>query len=106
MTQQHKDPPPVAGVHLVKTTSQEEDSMASDVVDILNAATRGSTDTDVGGVEETYLTTLEKDEAARTEREWLQAVAYRCRDRLPWADGKRGLKAIELGTRDGWRFTI
>jgi len=106
VSQQHKDPPAIPGVHLVKTTSTEEDSMASDVVDILQEGLRGSTDTDVGGVEETYLTTLEKDEAARTEREFLQAVAHRCRERLPWANRKRGLRVVELGNRDGWRFTV
>jgi len=106
VSQQHKDPPPVPGVHLVKTTSAEEDSLASDVVDILQEGLRGSTDTDTGGVEETYLTTLEKDEAARTEREFMSALARRIGDRCPWAHGKRGLKVVELGTRDGWRFSV
>ena len=106
MSQEHQDPPPVAGVHLVKTTSREEDSLASDCVDILQAGLRGSTDTDTGGVEETYLTTLEKDEAARIEREWLQAVAHRCRDRLHWLDKRRGMRVVELGDRDGWRFSV
>lgn len=106
MSQQHKDPPPVPGVHLVKTTSAEEDSLASDVVDILQAGLRGSSDTDVGGVEETYLTTLEKDEAARTESQFMAALARRIGERCPWANGKRGLTVLELGTRDGWRFSV
>lgn len=106
MTQQHQDPPPVAGLHLVKTTTREEDSLASDVVDILQDATRGSTDTDMGGVEETYRTTLEQDEAKRTEHEFFNALARRVKDFCPWADGKKGLKIQELGTRDGWRFGV
>lgn len=107
MSQQHKDPPTVPGVHLVKTTSREEDSMASDVVDILQDATRGSTDTEMGGVEGTYRTTLEADEAKRTEHEFFQALAKRVKERFSgWADGKRGLAIGELGTRDGWRFSI
>lgn len=104
--QQHKDPPAVPGVHLVKTTSREEDSMASDVVDILQASQRGSTDTDTGAVEETYLTTLEQAEAKKVEHQFLQALAHRVRERLPWTDGKHGLQVGELGTRDGWRFSV
>ena len=106
MSQQHKDPPAVPGVHLVKTTTREEDSLASDVVDILHDATRGSPDTDVGGVEDTYRTTLEQDEARRTEHEFFNALARRVRERCTWADGKRGLKVGDLGTRDGWRFSV
>jgi hypothetical protein len=106
VTQAHRDPPAVPGVHLVKTTTREEDSMASDVVDILQAAQRGSSDTDVGGVEETYRTTLEQDEARRTEHEFFQALGRRVKERCPWADGKRGLAIGDLGTRDGWRFSI
>lgn len=106
MSQSHKDPVPVPGVHLVKTTDRAEDSMASDVVDILQADQRGSTDTDTGSAEETYLTTLEQDEARRVEHEFLQALAHRVRERCTWADGKRGLAVGDLGTRDGWRFSV
>jgi hypothetical protein len=106
VTQQHRDPPPVAGVHLVKTTSREEDSLASDVVDLLQEATRGGTDTDVGGVEGTYLTTLERDEMQRIEHEFFQKLAHRVRERCPWTDGRRGLGVNELGDRDGWRFSV
>ncbi len=42
MTQAHKDPVPVAGLHLAKTTSQAEDSLASDGVDILRRVCRVS----------------------------------------------------------------
>lgn len=106
MTQQHKDPAPIPGVHLVKTTSREEDSMASDVMDILQDGLRGSTDTDTGGVEETYLSTLAQDEAKRIEHEFFQALARRVRERLTWSDGRAGLGICELGTRDGWRFSV
>jgi hypothetical protein len=106
MSQSHKDPVAVPGVHLVKTTSREEDSLASDVVDILQEGLRGSTDTDSGGVEGTYRTTLEQDEARRTEHEFMQALAKRLKERCPWADGKRGLQVSDLGTRDGWRFGL
>jgi len=106
MTQAHKDPPAIPGVHLVKTTTREEDSMASDVMDILQEGLRGGTDTDVGGVEETYVSTLAQDEARRTEHEFFQALGRRVRERCPWADGKRGLAIGDLGTRDGWRFSI
>lgn len=106
MTQQHKDPAPIPGVHLVKTTSREEDSMASDVVDILQEGLRGSSDTDVGGVEGTYRTTLEQDEARRTEHEFFQALARRVKERCPWADGKRGLAVGDIGSKDGWRFSV
>jgi hypothetical protein len=106
VTQAHRDPPPVPGVHLVKTTSLEEDSLASDVVDILQEGLRGSTDTDSGGVEETYVTTLAQDEARQTEHEFFQALARRVRERCPWTDGKRGLGIGDLGTRDGWRFSV
>jgi hypothetical protein len=80
--------------------------MASDVVDILQEGLRGSSDTDMGGVEGTYRTTLEQDEARRTEHEFFQALARRVRERCPWADGKRGLAISDLGTRDGWRFSL
>lgn len=106
MSQEHKDPPAVLGVHLVKTTSREEDSLASDVMDILHDAVRGGADCDVGGVEETYVSTLAADEARRTEHEFFQALARRVRERCPWADGKRGLQIGELGGRDGWRFGV
>lgn len=106
MSQEHRDPPPVAGVHLVKTTTREEDSLASDVMDILQEATRGGPDCDVGGVEETYVTTLAADEARRTEHEFFQALARRVKERCPWADGTRGLQIGDLGTRDGWRFGV
>lgn len=106
MSQEHKDPPPVAGVHLVKTTDRAEDSLASDVMDILHEATRGGPDCDVGGVEETYVTTLAADEAKRTEHEFFQALARRVKERCPWADGKRGLQVGELGDRNGWRFGV
>lgn len=106
VNQSHKDPVPVPGVHLVKTTSREEDSMASDVVDILTEGLRGSTDTDVGGVEQSYLTTLAKDEAKRTEFEFMQALAHRIRERCPWANGADGLRVRELGNRDGWKFSV
>jgi hypothetical protein len=108
MTQQHRDPAPVAGVHLVKTTSREEDSLASDVVDLLREGTRGGTDTDVGGVEETLITTQQADELARTEQEFLQALAGRIKEVCPWVDGKRGLAVRELGAigGHGWAFSV
>ena len=106
MTQQHKDPAPVPGVHLVKTTSRDEDSLASDVVDILHEGLRGGADCDVGGVEQSYLSTLAKDEAKRTEFEFMQAVAHRIKERCPWANGSEGLRVRELGNRDGWRFAV
>ena len=106
MSQQHKDPAPVAGLHLVKTTSREEDSLASDVVDILQDGLRGGTDCDVGGVEDPAMTTLEADELARTEHEFYNALARRVRERCPWVDGRIGLGVSELGNRDGWRFTV
>lgn len=106
MTQQHKDPAPVAGVHLVKTTSREEDSLASDVVDILRDGVRGGTDCDVGGVEDTLVTTREADELKRTEHEFFQSLAGRIREVLPWVDGRRGLSVTEMGIPAGWRFTV
>lgn len=106
MTQQHKDPAPIAGVHLVKTTSREEDSLASDCVDLLREGLRGGPDCDVGGVEEAYLTTLQKDEAKRTEWEFMQAVANRIRERCRWVNGGEGLRVRELGDRDGWKFSV
>ncbi len=106
MSQHHKDPPAAAGVHLVSTVPRDEASLASDVVDILQAATRGSSDTDVGGVEETYLTTLEQDQARIVERQFLEALAQRVKQQCPWADGRRGLRVGELGDRHGWRFSL
>jgi hypothetical protein len=106
VTQQHRDPAPVPGVHLVKTTSREEDSLASDCVDILRDGLRGGTDCDVGGVEETQQTTLEADELARTEHEFYNALARRVRERCPWVDGHVGLGVSELGERNGWRFQV
>jgi hypothetical protein len=93
-------------VHLVKTTSREEDSLASDVVDILQDGLRGGTDCDVGGVEDPAMTTLKADELARTEHEFYNALARRVRERCPWVDGRIGLGVSELGNRDGWRFTV
>lgn len=106
MTQQHRDPPPVAGVHLVKTTTREEDSLASDVVDILREATRGGPDCDVGGVEESYTTTRDRDEMKLVEREFLNALARRVRERCPWVDGRRGLTVDEMRTAPGWHFSV
>ncbi len=80
--------------------------MASDVVDILQDGLRGSTDTDTGGVEETYVSTRAQDEAKRTEHEFFNALAQRVKERCTWADGKRGLAIGDLGTRDGWRFSV
>jgi hypothetical protein len=107
MTQAHKDPPAIPGVHLVKTTTREEDSLASDVVDILREGLRGGMDCDVGGVEETYRTTLEQDEARRTEHEFFRAIADRLKLHCSaWANGKRGVACGDLGDRDGWRFGL
>jgi hypothetical protein len=80
--------------------------MASDVMDILQEGLRGGTDTDVGGVEGSYRTTLERDEAKRTEFEFMQALAHRIKDRCGWVSGSAGLRVRELGTRDGWRFSV
>lgn len=106
MTQQHRDPPPVPGVHLVKTTSREEDSLASDVMDILHEATRGGPDCDVGGVEESYITTRDQDEAKLIEREFMNALARRIREVCPWVDGKRGLTVSDMQTAPGWHFAV
>lgn len=107
MTQQHRDPPPVAGLHLVKTTSREEDALASDVVDILQDGLRGGTDTDTGGVEGDYQTTLAADEAKRTEAEFFRAIADKLKTRIgDWANGKKGVAFGDLGTRDGWRIGV
>ncbi len=107
MSEEHaKSPPPVAGLHLVKVGPESEHSLASDCVDILQEGLRGGADCDVGGVEGTYRTTLEQDEARRTEHEFFQALAKRAKERCPWADGKRGLAIGDLGTRDGWRFSL
>lgn len=106
MTQQHKDPVPVAGLHLVKTTSQAEDSLASDVMDLLHEGLRGGTDVDVGGVEESLTTTREADELARTEHEFLQSLASRIREVCPWVNGKRGLAVSETYAPRGWRFEV
>lgn len=106
MTQSHKDPAPVAGLHLVKTTSREEDSLASDVVDILHDGLRGGTDVDVGGVEESLTTTREADELARTEQEFLHSLAARIREVCPWTDGRRGLSVREMHSPRGWAFSV
>lgn len=106
MSQSHKDPAPVAGLHLVKTTSQAEDSLASDVVDLLREGLRGGTDCDVGGVEESLSTTREADELARTEHEFLQSLAARIREVCPWVNGKRGLAVSETYAPRGWRFEV
>ena len=106
MSQAHKDPAPVAGVHLVKTTSREEDSLASDVMDILQDGLRGGTDVDVGGVEATLATTRELDELARTERQFYQALASRLKEACPWVDGKRGLQVQETTIPPGWTFAV
>ncbi len=106
MTQAHKDPAPVTGVHLVKTTSREEDSLASDVVDILRDGLRGGTDCMVGGVEESLTTTREADELARTEHAFFQALAGRIREVCPWVDGRRGLAVSETGLPRGWKFAV
>ncbi len=101
------DPKPVPGLHLVKTTDPAEDSLASDVVDILQASVRGSPDCDVGGVEEDYVTTREADEAKQTEAEFFRAVADKLKSRVgDWANGRRGVAFGELGTRDGWRLGL
>lgn len=107
MTQQHRDPPAIAGVHLVKTTSREEDSLASDVMDIVQESLRGGTDTDTGGVDTEYQTTLEADQAKRTEAEFFRAIADRLKLRVgDWANGKKGLACGDLGERNGWRFGL
>ncbi len=106
MSQEHKDPPPVAGVHLVKTTDRVEDSLASDVMDILHDAVRGGADTDVGGVEETYISTLEREEMERIEHDFLNALAQRVRERCPWIDGRRGLSVTDLKVSPGWHFAV
>ena len=102
------DPKPVPGLHLVKTTTREEDSLASDVMDIMQAELRGSTDTDgSGGVDENYVTTREQDEARQTEHEFFRAIADKLKARCgDWANGRRGLAAGDLGSRDGWRFGL
>ncbi len=100
-------PGAIAGQHLVKCVDDPaEDKLADDVVEILRDGLRGGTDCDVGGVEGAYLTTLEKDAARRTEYEFMQALAHRLRERCPWVDGGQGLRVRELGTRDGWRFSV
>lgn len=112
MTQQHRDPPAIAGVHLVKTfdgtsPTREESAMADDVVEILRDGLRGGTDTDVGGVESEYVTTLEADEAKRTEAEFFRAIADKLKTRIgDWANGKKGVAFGDLGTRDGWRIGV
>lgn len=107
MTDFNKDPVPVPGLHLVKTNSREDESMASDCVDILQDGLRGSTDTDTGGVDSDYQTTLAADEAKRTEAEFFRAVADKLKTRIgDWANGKRGVAFGDLGTRDGWRIGV
>lgn len=106
MTQAHRDPAPVPGLHLVKTTSREEDSLASDVVDILHDGLRGGTDVDVGGVEESLTTTRDADELARTEHEFIRSLASRVRETCPWVDGQRGLTARETYSPRGWAFDV
>jgi hypothetical protein len=107
VTEFNKDPAPVPGLHLVKTNSREDESMASDVVDILQDGLRGGTDTDTGGVEAEYQTTLATDEAKRTEAEFFRAIADKLKLRVgDWANGKKGVAFGELGTRDGWRIGL
>jgi hypothetical protein len=106
MSQQHRDPAPIAGVHLVKTTSREEDSLASDVVDILQEATRGGPDCDVGGVEESYITTRDQDQMRLVEREFMHALAGRIKEVCPWVDGRKGLIVSDLRTAPGWHFHV
>ncbi len=106
MTQRHRDPVPVAGLHLAKTTSQAEDSLASDCVDILREGLRGGTDADVGGVEDTLATTRELDELRVAEQQFYQALAGRVREVLPWVDGKRGLAVSETTIPPGWVFSV
>lgn len=112
MTQQHRDPPPVPGLHLVKTfdgdsPTREESAMADDVVEILRDGLRGGTDCDTGGVESDYVTTLAADEAKRTEAEFFRAIAGKLKTRIgDWADGRRGVAFGDLGTRDGWRVGV
>ena len=100
------DPVPVPGVHLVKTTDREEDSLASDVVDILQEGLRGGTDCDVGGVEDVLLTTQQADELARTEHEFYQSLAHRIREVCPWVDGRRGLSVTDTQLPLGWKFMV
>lgn len=107
------DPRPVPGLHLVKTTSREEDSLASDVVDILQDGLRAGVSevggADAGGVEGDYQTTREAEEAARTEREFFNAIGTKLRERCSdWADGRRGLQVVEQrdNARRGWRFGV
>jgi len=106
MTDFNKDPAPVAGLHLVKTNSREDESMASDVMDILQDGLRGGTDCDVGGVEAEYQTTLAADEAKRTEAEFFRAIADKLKTRVgDWVNGRRGIAFGDLGGRDGWRIS-
>lgn len=112
------DPPPRAGLHLVHTydgdsPTREESAMADDVCDILADGLRsGSGEVgggDAGGVEEVRQTTREQEEAARTEREFFDAIGTRLRERCSdWADGRRGLHVLELheAGRRGWKFGV
>lgn len=106
MSQQHRDPVAIPGVHLVKTTTREEDSLASDVVDILQEATRGSNDTDVGGVEESYIATRDLDAMKIVEREFMNALAGRIKEVCPWVDGRKGLTVSDLQVAPGWHFHV
>lgn len=106
MTQSHRDPAPVPGVFLAKTTSQAEDSLASDVVDLLREGVRGGTDCEVGGVEEPLTTTRDADELARTEHEFIRSLASRVREVCTWVDGRRGLTARETYSPRGWAFDV
>lgn len=106
MTQAHRDPAPVPGVFLAKTTDRSEDSLASDVVDLLREGVRGGTDCEVGGVEEPLTTTRDADELARTENEFIRSLASRVREVCPWVDGKRGLTARETYSPRGWSFDV
>lgn len=100
------DPKPVAGLHLVKTTDPAEDAMASDCMDIIRAEMRGSTDTDCGGIEE-KATTLEQDEASRTEAYFFRAIADKLKERIgDWANGKKGVAFGDLGERNGYRISV
>lgn len=107
MSSDNPDPKPVAGLHLVSTVSREESSLASDVVDILQEGLRGGTDTDTGGVETGQATTLEQDEARRTEAYFFRAIADKLKERIgDWANGKRGVAFGDLGERNGYRIGV
>jgi hypothetical protein len=105
------DPVPVPGLHLVKTTDPKEDALASDCIDILQEGLRGGIDGGSdGGVEPIDRTTLERDELAKTEHDFFQAIGQKLRERCSeWADGRKGLHVSEILTEKGghgWRFGV